>query len=78
MENISPSDQGFTHKVSWWRGHFDQNHKTLHENSKNNFFWTKQSWGGLPICERRSAKLSGDLLHARKHLFDETNDAFHE
>ena len=38
MENISPSDQGFPHKVCWWRGHFDQNHKKLHENCKISFF----------------------------------------
>ena len=38
MENIRPSDQGFLHKVCWWRGHFDQNHKKLHENCKRSFF----------------------------------------
>ena len=71
MENISPSDQGFPHKVCWWRGHFDQNHKKLHENCKRSFFG-QNSLGSLPICERTSARLSGDLLHARKNLFDET------
>ena len=72
MENISPSDQGFPDKVCWRRGHFDQNHKKLHENCKSSFFFDKTVWRSLPICERTSARLSGDLLHARKNLFDET------
>ena len=44
MENISPSDLGFPHKVSCWRGHFEKNHKKLNENCKSSSF-DKTFWG---------------------------------
>ena len=77
MENISPSDQGFPHKVSWCRGHFDQNHKKLNENCKSSSFFDKTVWGACQFVRGDQpdfwviCSMQEEICSTKQHAFHE-------